>query len=90
MKPKELLAKLEKEMLKAPADTKEIHTAVYTGAKMMRETYLEDGRRRAARLKKKDPEYYTKWREQNREEYNEYQRQYKRIKRELDKGGLMK
>lgn len=84
MKPKELLTELEKKK----GDV--YNNGVYDGAKMMREAYLEDGRRRAAKLKKKDPEYYSKWREQNREEYNEYQRQYKRIKRELDKGGLMK
>lgn len=84
MKPKELLTELEKKK------GDDYSNGVYDGAKMMREAYLEDGRRRTAKLKKKDPEYYTKWREQNREEYNEYQRQYKRIKRELDKGGLMK
>lgn len=85
MKPKELLAKLEKEMLKAPADTKEIHTAVYAGAKMMREAYLEDNRQRMAKHKATHPGYHAKWRAENREEYNEYQRQYKREKRKLDK-----
>lgn len=84
MKPKELLTELEKNK------GDDYNNGVYDGAKMMREAYLEDGRRRAAKLKKKDPEYYAKWRERNREEYNEYQRQYKRIKCELDKGGLMK
>lgn len=90
MKPKELLAKLEKEMLEAPADTKEIHTAVYAGAKMMRDLYLEANRKRAEKLREKNPDYHKIWRTVNREEYNEYQRNYKRIKRELDKGGLMK
>lgn len=35
MKPKEFLDKLEEEMLKASADTKDIHTAAYAGAKEM-------------------------------------------------------
>ena len=79
MKPKELLAKLEKDKCD------DYSNGVYDGAKMMREAYLEDGRQRMAKHKAAHPGYHAKWREENREEYNEYQRQYKREKRKLDK-----
>ena len=83
MKPKELLTELEKKR------GDDYNNGVYDGAKMMREAYLEDGRQRMAKHKAAHPDYHAKWREENREEYNEYQCQYKREKRKLDKGGPM-
>lgn len=84
MRPKELLAELEKKR------GDDYDNGVYDGAKMMCDAYSEEARQRVVKLKEKDPDYYAKWREANREAYNEYHRNYRKLKRELDKGGVMK
>ena len=66
MKPKEYLNKLEEEMLKAPASTKEMHTAVYAGAKEMWRL-----------CRKRQNEY----RNEHRKEIREYNTQYQRARR---------
>lgn len=66
MKPKEFLDKLEKEMLNASADTKDIHTAVYAGAKEM------------WRLCRKRQNEYRK---EHRAEIRAYNTQYQRERR---------
>lgn len=66
MRPKEFLKKLEEEMLKAPASTKDIHTAIYTGAKEM-----------WILCRKKQVEY----REKHREELRAYNTEYQRVRR---------
>ena len=66
MKPKEYLKKLEEEMLKAPASTKEMHTAVYAGAKEMWRL-----------CRKKQNEY----RNEHRAEIRAYNTQYQRERR---------
>lgn len=66
MKPKEYLNKLEEEMLKAPASTKEIHAAVYAGAKEMWRL-----------CRKRQNEY----RNEHRKEIREYNTQYQRVRR---------
>lgn len=66
MKPKEFLDKLEEEMLKASADTKDIHTAAYAGAKEMWRL-----------CRKKQNEY----RKEHRAEIRAYNTQYQRERR---------
>lgn len=70
MTPREYLDKLEQEMLNAPPDTKEMHTAVYAGAKSLYDLILK----RAADT-----------RERNREKIREYNREYARKRRAKEK-----
>lgn len=70
MKPKELLDKMESEMLKASPETKDIYTAMYQGALKMHQAYLDRQRN-----------YYATHREHNRE----YQRAYHKARRDKAK-----
>ena len=70
MTPKEYLDKLEQEMLDASPDTKDIHTAVYVGAKSLYDLMLK----RAGES-----------REKNREKIREYNREYQRARRAKQK-----
>ena len=73
MTPKQLLNKLEKEMLKASPENKEFYTAMYEGAARMYElTVLKPMRK-----------YYATHREHNREYQREYRRAY-RAKKKAD------
>lgn len=82
MKPKEYLDKLEEEMLKAPADTKDIHAAVYAGAKRMWEL-----------MRAKQNQYRNDHRDELREYNTKYQRErrarLKAMKEDIDKVSKM-
>ena len=82
MKPKEFLDKLEKEMLNASADTKDIHTAVYAGAKEMWRL-----------CRKKQNEYRNGHRAEIRAYNTKYQRErrarLKAMKEDIDKISTM-
>ena len=70
MTPREYLDKLEQEMLDASPDTKDMHTAVYAGAKSLYDLMLK----RAADA-----------RDRNRDKIREYNREYQRTRRAKQK-----
>ena len=52
------------------------------GAETVLELKREEARRRTAEYRKAHPEQPVKWREQNREAYNDYHREYRKRKKE--------
>ena len=82
MKPKELLIEIKANM---EHEQTEYSKGMYDGACAIYTAYRADARKRSAKHREKNPNYYSDWRNKNRESYNEYQREYKRRMRKLGK-----
>lgn len=82
---KEYIDELKRQIANNGGEWKAAYEYRLEGAKKVIEIQREEAKKRTAEYRRAHPEKQSQWREQNREAYNEYHRDYYRRKKEQAK-----